>query len=93
MRREMLTEFLSGIIDFKNKIISIVQKQWKFRISVPMSYIAFLEATFCIAVGHIFHRLNFVDVDVVGFFAKLSTQNMEYMDIEKVLLYYTLKQK
>ena len=45
MRREFLTEFSSGIIDFENKIISIVQKQWKFRISVPMSYIAFLEAT------------------------------------------------
>ena len=44
MRREILTEFSSGIIDFENKIITIVQKQWKFRISVPMSYIAFLEA-------------------------------------------------
>ena len=27
MRREMLTEFSSGIIDFENKNISIVQKQ------------------------------------------------------------------
>ena len=40
MRREILTEFPSRIIDFENKNISIVQKQWKFRISVPMSYIA-----------------------------------------------------
>ena len=36
MRREILIEFSSGIIDFENKSISIVQKQWKFRISVPM---------------------------------------------------------
>ena len=36
MRREILTEFSSGIIDFENKNISIMQKQWKFRISVPM---------------------------------------------------------
>ena len=43
MRREILTEFSSGIIDFENKNISIVQKQWKFRISVPMSYIAFWD--------------------------------------------------
>jgi len=27
MRREILTEFSSGIIDFENKNISIVQKQ------------------------------------------------------------------
>ena len=39
MRREILTEFPSGIIDFENKNISIMQKQWKFRISIPMSYI------------------------------------------------------
>ena len=81
MRREILTEFSSGIIDFENKIISIVQKQWKFRISVPMSYIAFLEATFCIAVGHIFYRLNFFDVDVFGFFVKFSIQNIEHMAV------------
>ena len=36
MRREILTEISSGIIDFENKNISIMQKQWKFRISVPM---------------------------------------------------------
>ena len=89
MRREILTEFSSGIIDFENKIISIVQKQWKIRISVPMSYIAFLEAAFCIGVGHIFHWLNFFDVDVVGFFVKISIQNIEYMDIEKVLFYFS----
>ena len=61
-----------------------------------MSYIAFLEATFCIAVGHMFHRLNFFDVDVYGFFVDFSVQNidyMEYMDIEKVFFYYFLKQK
>ena len=40
MRRVVLTEFSSGIIDFENKNISIVQKQWKFRISLPMSYVA-----------------------------------------------------
>ena len=45
MRREILTEFSSGIIDFENKNISIVQKQWKIVISAPMSYIAFLETT------------------------------------------------
>ena len=43
MRREISTEFSTGIIDFENENISIVQKQWKFKISVPMSYIAFLE--------------------------------------------------
>ena len=36
MRREISIDFSSGIIDFENKNISIVQKQWKFRISVPM---------------------------------------------------------
>ena len=45
MRREILTEFATAIIDFENKNISIVQKQWKIRISAPMSYIAFLETT------------------------------------------------
>ena len=40
MRREISTEFSTRIIDFENENISIVQKQWKFRISVPMSYIA-----------------------------------------------------
>ena len=89
MRREILTEFATAIIDFENKNISIVQKQWTFRISVPMSYIAFLEATFCITAGHIFHRLNFFDVDVFGFFVKNSIQNIEYMDIEKVISYYS----
>ena len=54
-----------------------------------MSYIAFLEATFCIAVGHIFHRLNFFDVDVVGIFVNIFIQNIEYIDIEKVLSYYS----
>ncbi len=54
-----------------------------------MSYIAFLEATFCIAVGHMFHRLNFFDVDVFAFFVKISIQNIEYMDIEKVMSYYS----
>ena len=61
-----------------------------------MSYIAFLEATFCIAVGHIFHRCVFFDVDVFGFFVNFYVQNieyMEYMDIEKVFFYYSLKQK
>ena len=89
MRREISIDFSSGIIDFENKNISIMQKQWKLRISVPMSYIAFLDATFCIAVGHIFHRLNFFDVDVFGFFVKISIQNIEYMDIEKVLFYFS----
>ena len=89
MRREISTEFPTGIIDFENENISIVQKQWKFRISVPMSYIAFLEATFCIAVGHSFHRLNFFDLDVFGFFVKITIQNIEYMDIEKALSYYS----
>ena len=76
------------IIDVENKNISIMQKQWTFRISVPMPYIAFLEATFCIAVGHVFHRRVFFDVDVFGFFVNFSVQNieyMEYMDIEKYL--------
>ena len=77
MRREISIDFSSGIIDFENKNISIVQKQWKFRISVPMSYIAFLEATFCIAVGHIFHRVAFFDVDVFGFFVNFSIHNIE----------------
>ena len=54
-----------------------------------MSYFAFLEAKCCIAVGHIFHRLNFFDVDVFGFFVKISIQNIEYMDIEKVLSYFS----
>ena len=89
MRREILTEFATAIIDFENKNISIVQKQWTFRISVPMSYFDFLEASFCIAVGHIFDRLNFFDVDVFGFFVKNSIQNIEYMDIEKVISYYS----
>ena len=96
MRREISIDFSSGIIDFENKNISIVQKQWKIRISVPMSYIAFLEATFCIAVGHIFRRLVFFDVDVFGFFVNFFVQNieyMEYMDIKKVLFHYSLKQK
>ena len=44
-----------------------------------MSYIAFLEVTFCIAVGHIFHRFNFFDVDVFRFFKILSVQNIDYM--------------
>ena len=57
-----------------------------------MSYIAFLEATFCIAVGHIFHRPNFFDVDVFGLFVKISIQNIEYMDIEKVLFYFYERQ-
>ena len=35
----------TGIIDFENKNISIVQEQWKIIISAPMSYIAFLERT------------------------------------------------
>ncbi len=54
-----------------------------------MSYIAFLEVTFCLAVGHSFHRLIFFDVDVFGFFVKNSIQNIEYMDIEKVLYYFS----
>ena len=45
MRREISIEFSSGIIDFENKNISIMQKHWKFRILAPMSYIAFLEIT------------------------------------------------
>ena len=45
MRRDILIEFATAIIDFENKNISIVQKQWKIRISAPMSYIAFLETT------------------------------------------------
>ena len=36
MRREILTKFATAIIDFENKNISIMQKQWKIRISVPM---------------------------------------------------------
>ena len=36
MRREILTEFATAIIDFENKNISIMQKHWKIRISVPM---------------------------------------------------------
>ena len=32
-----------GIIDFENKNISVVRKQWKYWISVPMSYIAFVQ--------------------------------------------------
>ena len=58
-----------------------------------MSHIAFLEATFCIAVGHIFHRCVLFDVDVFGFFVNFYVQNIEYMDIEKVLSYYSQKQK
>ena len=33
----------SGIIDFENKNISVVTKHWKYRISVPMLYIAFVK--------------------------------------------------
>ena len=33
----------SGIIDFENKNISVVTKHWKYKISVPMSYIAFVQ--------------------------------------------------
>ena len=36
MRREISIEFSTEIIVFENKNISIVQKQWKIRISVPM---------------------------------------------------------
>ena len=36
MRREILTEFATAIIDFENKNISIMQKQWEIRISVSM---------------------------------------------------------
>ena len=32
----------SGIIDFENKNISVVTKHWKYKISVPMLYIAFV---------------------------------------------------
>ena len=42
----------------------------------------------CITAGHIFHLVDFVDVDVFGFFANFYIQNIEYMDIEKVIFYY-----
>ena len=34
----------SGIIDFENKNISVVTKHWKYKISVPMLYIAFVKS-------------------------------------------------
>ena len=34
----------SGIMDLENTRLSIMQKHWKYRITVPMSYITFVEA-------------------------------------------------
>ena len=62
MRREILTEFATAIIDFENKNISIVQKQWKFRISVPMSYITFWEITLNIWVIKISQKKSTTNV-------------------------------